>query len=386
MSCDGNINFTDNSLNSPTKWLWEFGDGGTSTDKNPKHQYTKNGIYTIKLKVSNTLGEDVLIKTEAMKVNILPIPVSQDVSRCGSGEVILKTNNTSNDYIAQWFDSETGGKLLATGNTYTTTINNNTTFFVENSTIKKSFKVGPVDNSFSSGSNFNNNDLRGLVFDVFTFIQLKSVKVYATGAANREIQLLDTIGGNVLATKIINIPDGESRVNLNFDIAPGKHYYLKVKGTVNLFRNATGGANYPYVLNDVLSIIESDVVTTNPRAYYFFYDWEVELKGCSTSRLAVKAINDCNSIDNRQGMNSFFSINYMKDEKSIKIIAKEDNERLLNLELIDIVGRVHSNESIQINSRGSQYLIPTANLYHGVYFMRLSDDKYKSYTHKLSIE
>jgi len=32
-----------------TSYLWDFGDGQTSTDKNPTHRYTKIGIYEIKL-------------------------------------------------------------------------------------------------------------------------------------------------------------------------------------------------------------------------------------------------------------------------------------------------------------------------------------------------
>ncbi|HEU4552853.1 MAG TPA: PKD domain-containing protein, partial [Chitinophaga sp.] len=34
-------------------WLWDFGDGTTSTDQSPKHTYTQTGTYTVKLTVSN---------------------------------------------------------------------------------------------------------------------------------------------------------------------------------------------------------------------------------------------------------------------------------------------------------------------------------------------
>ena len=40
--------------NSVTKtWLWNFGDGTTSTDQSPKHTYAKTGTYTVKLTVGN---------------------------------------------------------------------------------------------------------------------------------------------------------------------------------------------------------------------------------------------------------------------------------------------------------------------------------------------
>src|SRR5688572_2845830 len=34
-------------------YRWEFGDGATSTDKNPKHKYAKRGSYKVTLIVSN---------------------------------------------------------------------------------------------------------------------------------------------------------------------------------------------------------------------------------------------------------------------------------------------------------------------------------------------
>ncbi|WP_316767880.1 PKD domain-containing protein [Pedobacter frigiditerrae] len=39
-----------------TKWLWDFGDGKTSTDQNPKHIYANGGNYTVKLSVGAENG------------------------------------------------------------------------------------------------------------------------------------------------------------------------------------------------------------------------------------------------------------------------------------------------------------------------------------------
>jgi PKD repeat protein len=48
--------FLDNSGGGPTSWLWDFGDGNTSTDQNPVHTYATYGIYTVSLTVSNDGG------------------------------------------------------------------------------------------------------------------------------------------------------------------------------------------------------------------------------------------------------------------------------------------------------------------------------------------
>ena len=45
--------FTDHSV-FPDTWLWDFGDGGTSTAQNPIHTYTSFGAYTVKLTIHDT--------------------------------------------------------------------------------------------------------------------------------------------------------------------------------------------------------------------------------------------------------------------------------------------------------------------------------------------
>lgn len=50
------VQFTDQSTNTPTSWLWDFGDGGTSMEQNPEHIYDTAGSYTVSLKASNSYG------------------------------------------------------------------------------------------------------------------------------------------------------------------------------------------------------------------------------------------------------------------------------------------------------------------------------------------
>lgn len=52
------VQFTDESTGSPTRWLWDFGDGSTSTLQNPTHTYNKAGIYTVSL-IATTSGGSV---------------------------------------------------------------------------------------------------------------------------------------------------------------------------------------------------------------------------------------------------------------------------------------------------------------------------------------
>jgi len=45
------INFIDESFGSPTSWEWGFGDGFTSTEQNPVHEYATPGEYIVSLSI-----------------------------------------------------------------------------------------------------------------------------------------------------------------------------------------------------------------------------------------------------------------------------------------------------------------------------------------------
>ena len=69
-TCSGDIQFFDQSTNSPTTWSWDFGDGGTSTLENPTHTYLANGTYTVSLTTTNAFGSDSETKANYIIVNV----------------------------------------------------------------------------------------------------------------------------------------------------------------------------------------------------------------------------------------------------------------------------------------------------------------------------
>lgn len=59
------VQFTDDSVGGPaTSWLWDFGDGNTSTLQNPSHTYTTIGEFTVSLTATNTFGSDILTRVD----------------------------------------------------------------------------------------------------------------------------------------------------------------------------------------------------------------------------------------------------------------------------------------------------------------------------------
>jgi uncharacterized membrane protein len=72
------ISITDLSVskNEITEWLWDFGDGQTSTEQHPTHTYTSEGNYTIALTARNNYGS--AIETKANYIDVVG-PVLTDV-------------------------------------------------------------------------------------------------------------------------------------------------------------------------------------------------------------------------------------------------------------------------------------------------------------------
>lgn len=52
------VHFTDLSNNNPTSWNWDFGDGTSSSEQNPRHIYPSEGSYNVRLTATNQYGSD----------------------------------------------------------------------------------------------------------------------------------------------------------------------------------------------------------------------------------------------------------------------------------------------------------------------------------------
>ncbi|RXA15078.1 PKD domain-containing protein [Methanosarcina sp. MSH10X1] len=90
------VSFTDKSIGTPTLWKWSFGDGNTSTDKNPVHMYNKSGLYNVTLAVSNANGSNALTKTGYIAVSGArdDIPVTGFSASPASGKAPLTVSFT----------------------------------------------------------------------------------------------------------------------------------------------------------------------------------------------------------------------------------------------------------------------------------------------------
>jgi len=60
------VSFSDSSTSTYPiiAWHWDFGDGDTSSQQNPTHQYTSSGVFDVTLITSDSIGADTLTKQD----------------------------------------------------------------------------------------------------------------------------------------------------------------------------------------------------------------------------------------------------------------------------------------------------------------------------------
>ena len=71
------VTFINESTGNPTTWLWNFGDGTTSTEQHPTHTYTNPGTYIVTLTVSNNFGENTTTAPIVIELRSEPTPTEE---------------------------------------------------------------------------------------------------------------------------------------------------------------------------------------------------------------------------------------------------------------------------------------------------------------------
>lgn len=125
------VQFTDESTRGSatiTSWAWSFGDGGTSTAKNPSHTYSAVGTYPVLLTVTSSAGSDSESKPNYITARGDPVPPTAEFSGAPTtGPAPLAVQFTdqstpgSSPITARLWTFGDGGTSTATspGHTYT---------------------------------------------------------------------------------------------------------------------------------------------------------------------------------------------------------------------------------------------------------------------------
>lgn len=365
-TCSGVVNFVDLSTNAPSSWDWDFGDGGTSNLQNPSHTYTSNGLYTVTLEASNSIGTNTYTRTNYIYVNIpvTPTAVTGPGNLC-TNETATLTASAPGGTVT-WYTTPGGGSSVGTGSPWVTPpLTSSITYYASSEVPSSPVHVGPVDNTFGTGGNFTGD--QHLIFDCFSPVVLKTVQVYASGAGNRTIELRNS-AGTVLQSAVVNIPNGPSRITLNFNLPVGTDLELGIgSATPNLYRN-NAGAVFPYTFPGIVSI--KGTSATAAGYYYFFYDWELQEANCTSSRVPVSiTVDDCSGLTE---VGNPLGVQVMPNPatEQVQILVKDAVGKYAEMEIRNSLGQMVWSNSRQLD--GTPVVVNVGTFGRGVYFVNMN--------------
>ncbi|MBC7771778.1 MAG: PQQ-dependent sugar dehydrogenase [Pyrinomonadaceae bacterium] len=109
------VSFTDlSTVPSPTSWLWNFGDGATSSQQNPTHTYTDDGIYTVRLSVTGSAGLSIEEKLAYVRVGTVPVValIGNSIPP-GAADAAIAEHLSNLGYLVTAYDDEPGSRPTA---------------------------------------------------------------------------------------------------------------------------------------------------------------------------------------------------------------------------------------------------------------------------------
>jgi PKD repeat protein len=114
------VRFTNTSRGEITSYAWDFGDGSTSTEKNPQHTYRNPGSYSVSLTVRGPGGQDTKRRPNLITVSH-PHPVARFTASptSGSAPLTVRFTNLSQNYTTSYWSFGDGSTSTETNPVHT---------------------------------------------------------------------------------------------------------------------------------------------------------------------------------------------------------------------------------------------------------------------------
>jgi hypothetical protein len=261
---------------------------------------------------------------------------------------------TSADTV-KWYDAQTGGNVLGTGNTFTTPVLAATTTFYAGTETTNDGVAGMVYTEDGNGSGGLN---KGLAFNLSNSIILNSVKVYpqqnpgGSGIAPMTIKVLQNGVQVPGTTAVIFTPNAASAwsptntaqtVTLDYQLAAGNDYSLEITSGAS-YDNALAYSYlwpnpYPVTTGAVSVLGGISYGSIDESSYNYFYDWDVT-EVCSSARVPVTATVDCDlSVPTSELLRSV--IVYPNPYTgTFKLKIATNNPSTIEVKVYDMIGRL----------------------------------------------
>lgn len=201
-------------------------------------------------------------------------------SVCDRGYSTFNASLNDPNHQVVWLNAS--NRIIGSGNGFKEYVNNTGQIYkaAEVAYDQLSTKVGPIPSQFTStypSQNFTN----GQNFTCLSHLRIDSILLRSNNPLQGFIQIWNEApesGGYIIQKHPFNIISNgpaNTRVPLGAILNPG-NYFINVEitnGSGILYR-ALSGANYPYQVNNLISITGNNFSASNTR-YYYFFDWNV---------------------------------------------------------------------------------------------------------------
>ena len=362
-SCMGSVSFIDASLYQPNYWQWDFGDGTTSNSQNPIHTYLQSGSYDVSLFVSNGLGQDSILQTSVVSINLLPAPITYNDTSYVSPATFQLTTATNS---TKWFVDVLGSPSVFTGSLFVTpSLNINTNYYVRELGWGPSVYGGPIDTNIGTGYPYYGD--KHLIFDSYTECKLVSADIYAEQTSTVVFEVRED-NGNIIDDTTITFNAGKQTILLDFDIPIGNNLQLGL-GTINagLYKN-NDGAVFPYNISNLISFTGASN-SGMQNNWYNYYNLQFKEK-CISDFSEVTAVF-IESLTTNNFSEKKFSIYPNPANHSINIST---NESINHIDIYDVKGSLIFSQSYQEKSTS----IDVSDFTKGVYAIKVVSMKNSS--------
>lgn len=222
------VTFTDNSTSAEgiVSWLWDFGDGQTSSDVSPAHTYSDNGTYAASLTVQEADGQADTATMEITVSNVAPTVDAGPDAFISLGDAFSSTGLFSDPGADEWtalvdYGDGSGPQTLA--------LNPDKTFALGHSYAGPgvyTVSVTVADDDGGSG-----------IDTVAVEVSLRAYTITATAGDN----------GSVSPSGAVVVPQGTDQT---FDITPETGYHIADVLVDGVSVGALSGYTFPGVSGD----------------------------------------------------------------------------------------------------------------------------------------
>lgn len=329
-----------------------------------KLMVNKPGAYTVWVDSNScVVGDEIIITSDL-------IDVTHDTI-CEEGTVDLMVNDAGS---YNWFVENSGGSAIHNGSTYTTSILETDTFYVENAntTTELTFGKSTQDGTVTNFSDYTSL-WKQINVSVEQDLKLESVSVFVnTNSSNVQLNIYESDGTTLVQSYNYNsLASGKQTLSINKLLTGGNTYVMDLEGSDanavdwqddNVSNNS---------LNGYLSFV--NFAGWASAKYGFFYDWKISIDNPSPCvRTPVYAVIDatnmaCLSVGRDKVENGLVQI-YPNPVTNGKLYLKSDID--LNqhkIEFTDVTGRI-----VELDFGLNGYLDVSA-MVSGMYILSVRD-------------